>query len=152
MASTWAPVRTGLERVVFLDDESGPRPLYELRVDLEGGPVSGQWATLFESSPITKVGDSSMKDSDPVLCDSAVTWKVSQPALPHAERLIRRRIEWANEQFHAERLTQDSELQGEREIRGVQLFLETHRHRREDQPPRAAPAPEAHHVAELWAI
>ena len=138
MVSTWSPVRTGVERVVFLEHESGPRPVYELQVDLEGGPVSDEWVALFKSSPIAKVGDSSMKASDPILAGTAVTWKVSQSALPHAERLIRRRIEWANEQFHAERLTHDDELHMECEIQAVRLFLET---RRREETDKASEAP-----------
>ena len=42
-----------------------------------------------------------MMESEPVLVGSVVTWQVSQPSLPHAEKFIRRRIEWANERFSA---------------------------------------------------
>jgi hypothetical protein len=91
-----------MERVVPADAEVGTMPLFELRVDLEDGPTTSAWVDLFRASPIIKAGDRSMMESEPALVGSVVTWKVSQPSLPHAERLIRRRIEWANERFSSD--------------------------------------------------
>jgi hypothetical protein len=131
----WRPVRPSNERVVAVDHASGSRPLYELRVDLDGGPVGTVWAKLFASSPIIKAGDGSMMASDPTLVGSVVMWKVSQPALPHAERFIRRRIRWANEQFSTKRPWSQEDIrpmQGvsaakQSEIDAVQRFLAVHR-------------------------
>lgn len=149
----WRPVKPGVERVVPVDDDSGPVPLFELQIHLEDGPADGEWADLFRASPIIKAGDRSMMESEPVLVGAVVTWKVSQPSLPHAEKFIRRRIEWANEMFSAElvrgqadpspparqvsadparqvsadpprRVTED-----QRETEAIQWFLESHRQR-----------------------
>jgi hypothetical protein len=148
----WRPVKAGVERVVPVDDASGPTPLFELRIELEEGPTDGEWADLFRASPVVKAGDRSMMESDPVLVGSVVTWKVSQPSLPHAEKFIRRRIEWANETFAA---TLDSDPADDldpaddrdrddpqpsppspdlasgdqRETEAIQWFLERHRQR-----------------------
>src|SRR5580698_9123212 len=96
----WKAVKTGITRVAGPDYESGPKPLYELQVELEDGPVTDKWAELFNAATVAKAGDHTMMTSDPVLVGSVVTWKVAQPSLPHAERVIRRRIAWANERFH----------------------------------------------------
>ena len=98
----WRPVKPGVERVVPAEADVGTMPLFELRVDLEDGPATSAWVDLFNASPIVKAGDRSMMESEPALVGSVVTWKVSQPSLPHAERFIRRRIEWANERFSSD--------------------------------------------------
>src|SRR5271167_43204 len=63
----WRPVKPGVERVVTVDDDSGPVPLFELQIHLEDGPADGEWADLFRASPIIKAGDRSMMESEPVL-------------------------------------------------------------------------------------
>ena len=107
----WRPVKAGVERVIPLEHEDGPMPFFELQVDLEDGPAGGDWADLFRTSTIVKAGDRSMMQSDPVLVGSVVTWTVSQPSLPHAEKFIRRRIEWANEKFAAQLLRDRAQVQ-----------------------------------------
>jgi hypothetical protein len=130
-------VKPGVERVVPVEGAAGPTPLFELQMDLEDGPTDGEWAHLFMTSPIMKAGDHSMMESEPTLVGSIVTWTVSRSSLPHAEKFIRRRIEWANEHFSAE-LPQDhgaSELSPQpptsehRETDAIQWFLESHRQR-----------------------
>jgi hypothetical protein len=143
----WRPVKPGVERVVPVEGAAGPTPLFELQMDLEDGPTDGEWAHLFMTSPIMKAGDHSMMETEPTLVGSIVTWTVSQSSLPHAEKFIRRRIEWANEHFSAElpqELPQElaEELSQEhgasapsppappeerRETEAIQWFLESHR-------------------------
>ena len=128
-------MQTGVTRVAGVDYELGPKPLYELHVELESGPVTDRWAELFRSATVAKAGDHTMMTSDPVLVGSVVTWKVAQPSLPHAERVIRRRIAWANERFHHEAAAAptDRPQRPERakpdqhEADAVRLFLDRHR-------------------------
>ena len=44
---SWRPVKPGVERVVPVDNDSGPTPLFELQIELEEGPTDGEWADLF---------------------------------------------------------------------------------------------------------
>ncbi len=126
---------TGVIRVAGVDYESGPKPLYELQVELEDGPVTEEWAELFRSATVAKAGDHTMMASDPVLVGSVVTWKVAQPSLPHAERVIRRRTAWANDRCPRDMVRgesdpprpQDRSRTDQREIDAVRLFLDRHR-------------------------
>ena len=128
-------MKAGVERVIPVDEETATMPLFELQVDLEDGPTTGEWADLFRASTIIKAGDRSMMESEPVLVGSAVTWKVSQPSLPHAERFIRRRIDWANERFSADANRDHGVDQplppqappDKRETDAVRWFLDRHR-------------------------
>jgi hypothetical protein len=141
-------VKPGVERVVPADVGLGTMPLFELRVDLEDGPTTSAWVDLFKSSPIVKAGDRSMMESEPALVGSVVTWTVSQPSLPHAERFIRRRIEWANERFSSElhlhvgvdqpqvpqvatQIPPRRQAVDQRETDAVRWFLDRHRRRNE---------------------
>jgi hypothetical protein len=131
----WKPVKPGVERVVPVEGAGGPTPLFELQMDLEDGPTAGEWARLFMTSPLMKAGDHSMMESEPMLVGSIVTWTVSQSSLPHAEKFIRRRIEWANEHFSAEvpldhgasQLTPQPPPEDQRETEAIQWFLQSHR-------------------------
>ena len=128
-------MQAGVTRVAGVDYESGPKPLYELQVELENGPVTDKWAELFRSATVAKAGDHTMMASDPVLVGTVVTWKVAQPSLPHAERVIRRRITWANERFYHEAARDHSDppprpersRPDQREVDAVRLFLDRHR-------------------------